>query len=241
VREAIDRLGQPAPPRPAPSDFDLELARFERDPEELRRRAPAMIRSENASHRIRAFLALARQQHRWATDIILEHFATLVTSNEDTQLWGALEGLRDPRTLPAILAAWSPGQCRAAQIYARIHRLAGMTGPLPEGIARDAEEGARYDERRNDFHRANGRGSYPGARRIALLCRTCRRTGEYECDPPTMAELARGLDPMKSLRVPARFPCKFCGTQGELEASMASAFSLAGGAMAYERARKGRG
>ena len=238
VREAIERLGQPAPP---PSDFDLLQEQFDRDPEELRRRAPAMMLSDDPCVRIDVFYALGHQQWRWATDLLLEHFAAIVTSNEDTELWAALEDLSDPRTLPAILAAWSPGQCRAAQTYARIHRLAGLTGPLPEGIARDVEEAARYDELRRLSRQARPGVPRSGARRIDLLCRACRRTGEYECDPPTMAELADRLL-ANGLRVPARFPCKFCGTTGELQAAdMMAALSLEAGAMAYEGERKERG
>lgn len=57
-----------------------------------------------------------------------------------------------------------------------------------------------------------------------------------------MAELARALSPESGLHVPACFPCKFCGTRGELEAAdIFAALSLEGGAMAYEGKRKGRG
>ena len=234
IREAIEALGQCDTKKNAPSSEEIEQTRLRCAPEELRRRAPAMLLGGHPVERLRALSALACQQYRWATDIILEHFAVLVTSSEDTEVWTAFAELCDPRSMPAILAAWSPGQCFAAKVYARIHYLSGLSGPLPEGVARDAEEAARYEERRRAFHKIQGRASYPGSRRIDFRCRACGRTGEYECDPPTMAALAKTvpMTPTLGLWVPTGFTCKFCGTRDELELPLFSLLSLVGGATA---------
>lgn len=234
LREAIEALGQSDTKKSVPSPEEIEQTRLRCAPEELRRRAPAMLLGDRPVDRLRALSALSCQQYRWATDIILEHFAVLVTSSEDTDVWRALAELCDPRSMPAILAAWSPGQCFAAKVYARIHYLSGFSGPLPEGVARDAEEAARYDERRNAFHKAHPQASYPGSRRIAFRCRACGRTGEYECDPPTMVALAKTVPttPTLGLWVPTGFTCKFCGTRDELELPLFSVLSLVGGATA---------
>jgi hypothetical protein len=137
-------------------------------------------------------------------------------------VWAALDELRDPRSLPAILAAWIPGQRQAACLYARIHYLAGLTGPQPEGIARDVEEEARYRKELLAFYAAHPRAIWPKTRRNAT-CRACGRTGEYERAVPALLEAVlpnRGAQArQRLLDENCVMVCKFCGARnaGALE------------------------
>ncbi len=215
VRAAIEAALQPGGRKsPPPSAFEVECERLSRAPEELRRRAPSMLLSKDYDDHLLATGALGNQQHAWATDILLADFAALLTSRDDTEVWSTLDGLRDPRCLPAILAAWVPGEHRAACLYETIHYLAGLTGPLPEALVRDVEDAARHREERRALYAANPNGPSPGARHPAA-CQVCGRTGEYE----------RAIPFPFSLLIPGRgkskptfgedsvMVCKFCGAR----------------------------
>jgi hypothetical protein len=202
--------------RTAPDPREYAFERLSNAPEELKRRIVAMLLGKSDDDHLVAAAALRNQQHRWATDILLTHFAALLTSRDDTEVWATLDELRDPRSLPAILAAWVPGQRRAACLYACIHHLAGLSGPLPEGMARDIEDEARYRKKRDAFHAAHPHIIWPGVRRSAA-CYACGRTGEYERAIPALLERLglrrRAGKKSHSLGESSVMVCKFCGAR----------------------------
>ena len=222
VRAAIEARSRPGGRKQEPDAWVTKCERLSHAPEELKRRAAAMLLGDSYEDHLLATAALGHQRHTWASDILLTHFAALLTSREDTEVWAALDALRDPRFLPAILAAWGPGEYGAACLYACIHHLAGLSGPLPEGIARDLEDDARYRKERDAFLAA-----YPGARwkgvRRSAACRACGRTGEYERAIPALLEpfvrRSRAGGMPRSLDESTVMVCKFCGARnpGRLE------------------------
>jgi hypothetical protein len=217
VRNAIEAMLQPEGRSEAPDLETYEHERLRAAPEELKRRAAAMLLGKSDHDAFIAATALGYQQHRWATDIFLDHFAVLLTCRHDKAVWQALENLRDPRSLPAILAAWVPGQLGAARLYATIHHLAGLSGPLPEGLARDVEEEARYRKAMDAFYAVHRGVCFPRVRRPAT-CRACGRTGEYERAIPDLVErLMRksGAGKKKEGYLGAQgvMVCKFCGAK----------------------------
>jgi hypothetical protein len=219
VRDMIEALLQPKGRKNAPDLETYEHERLSDAPEELKRRAAAMLLGKSDRDATAAVVALGYQQHRWATDIILAHFAVLLTRRHDEAVWQALDKLRDPRSLPAILAAWVPGQRAAAWLYACIHRLAGLSGPLPEGMARDVEEEVRYRKVLLAFYEAQRppRVCFPRVRRPAT-CRACGRTGDYERAISDLLErLTRksGAGKKKEgyLGEQGVMVCKFCGAR----------------------------
>jgi hypothetical protein len=215
VRKAIDTLRRPGGRLNVPEPGVEEIERLSRATEELKSRAKAMILSKSFDDHLVAMSALGYQQHRWATDILLEHFVALLTSRDDTELWSTIDALRDPRFLPAILAAWVPGERNTARIYGIIHHLAGLTGPLPEGIARDLEDYAKYCNERDAFFEAHPDADWPGIRRPAA-CHACGRTGEYERAIPVLLYPFMPRDSkgkIRSLGKTGVMVCKFCGVR----------------------------
>ncbi len=214
LRAEIERSKDPRTRRPLERGPE-EYERLSRSPKELRRRAGAMLLGKSHDDYLCASSALATQQHTWATEIILTHFAALLTIRDDMQIWFALDELCDPDSLPAIRAAWVPGERRTACIYERIHARTGRTAPLPEGIARDVEARARAYEEQCSFMAAHPEEPWPGMRHHKV-CRMCRRTGEYDL----ISTRAPTRRPEMSPRVRAFVEeevrvviCNFCGAK----------------------------
>jgi hypothetical protein len=238
LRAAIEGLGQPDRRKKVHDPEADEDERLANAPEELRRRAPAMLVGPDFSEYLRALAGLGHQQYGWATDILLAHFAVLLTAREDSEVWDALEDLSDPRSLPAIHAAWRPGQRRAACLYARIHDLAGLSGSLPEGIARDVADDTRSREESSAFRLAHPGAPLRGSRRLDVRCRACGRTGEYDTDPAGMREMVatktRAGKTRRALDEEPVMVCKYCGAKNTYQLAPLSLIAALGGALGVE-------
>jgi hypothetical protein len=214
--------------------------------DELRRQAPAMLRSRELDSVLVALGALGNQQHTWATDVLVEALPVLVTAGDPDMVWDTFDELRDPRALPALAAVWVPGERYLAELYARIHRLAGSRDPLPKGIACDVEEEAKRRGAREALRERDPAAAKLGARRLQLRCTACGRTGDYDfaLEALKMVERFSGAEKKgEKLSSETVVECKHCGVRNAYEVSALSWISVAGGmeALGESRGKGGRG
>jgi hypothetical protein len=241
VQSALAELDHPGRPKTYDDSLDRAVERLSRERDELRREAPAMLRSRDLEPVLVALGALGNQQHQWATDILVDALPVLLTAGDPAIVWDTFDQLRDPRALPAIAAAWVPGERYIASMYARIHRLAGDGTRLPSGIARDAEQ-----ERRRIEAALARRGSDPAAakladRRLELRCTACGRTGDYEFAAEmleTVIHFGGAEKAGRKLPSTSIMTCKHCGVTNAYEVNTFSWISAAGGIEALKASRK---
>lgn len=225
TQEALDELIRPTSGDSPFGPFYDAVERLAADPAEVWRRAPGMLVAKNEDTVKMAIDALGFQQHQWATNLLLEHFGPLLTSTNVGDLWGALYDLADPRSLPAIEAAWAPGECAVATLYARIHRMAGSRAPLPAGIARDVEAEARRNQEIVAFRASDLAAVSRVPPSLEIRCVECGRTGEYIFEREDLAAILgyaavkrRGRDPAAR----SRFVCKYCGATNNYELTLSA-------------------
>ena len=246
VRERLEVLDHPERKKKFVDPFEVETERLSRAPLELRRRATEMLRSRDTDDVTVALGALGYQQHEWATDILLENVAWLLTSSDPDIVWDTLDMLRDPRSLPAILAAWVPGELSIAELYARIHRLSRSSSPMPAGIARDAEKERLRSAEARALRKTNPEAAKRGARRLEVRCTACGRTSAHELEPEAIEVLLRFDGAEKQGRKLPEKPivvCTHCGTANAYEVSFFSQISALGALKTLEedRAKMPRG
>ena len=200
-----------------------------------------MLRSRRLDPVLVALGALGNQQHRWATDILVEALPVLVTAGDTEMVLDTFDQLRDPRALPALAAVWVPGERYVAELYARIHRLAGSRDPLPGGIARDVEEEAKRREARQALRERDPAEAKLGVRRLQLRCTACGRTGDYDFAPEALAAVLRfdGAEREgKQLPSGTVVACKHCGVKNAYAVNAFSRISAEGGLQALEASRR---
>jgi hypothetical protein len=241
LREELELLEHPQRRRKIDDPISDAIDRLSLQRDELRREAPAMLRSRRLDPQLVALGALGNQQHQWATDILLDALPVLLTAGDPSIVWDTFDQLRDPRALPALAATWVPGERYVAALYARIHRLAGSGEPLPAGIARDVEEEAKRKEAREALRERDPAEAKLGARRLQIRCTACGRTGDYDVAPEALATVLRfdGAE-KKGERIPAEtvVACKHCGVKNAYEVNAFSRISAEGGLRALEASRR---
>jgi hypothetical protein len=243
VTNALGEIDHPGRPRPYEDPINDEIERIWRKHDEVRRDAPAMLRSRDIDRSLVALGALGNQQYQWATDVLVEALPVLLTSGDPAIVWDTFEQLNDPRSLPAIAAVWVPGERDIAAVYARIHRVAGSGEPLPDGIARDAEEERKRSEARRlrlEQRRAETAGD---VRHLQMRCTACGRTGDYDFPLEALpAVLVYDGAEKAGKKLPARaiVTCKYCAVSNAYEMGAFSQVSAIGGIEALEAGRKGR-
>jgi hypothetical protein len=240
VKKLLDLLEHPER-RKSRDPFDEEIEQLARRRAELRREAPAMLRSRLVDPVLVALGALGFQQHQWASDILVDALPVLLTGSSTEIVWDTFDSLRDPRSLPAIEAAWTPGEHDIADLYVRIHHLAGGKDPLPRGIALDAEEDRKRTEAARAARKRDPEEARLGPRVLQLRCTACGRTGEYEFAAEALATLMAfdGAEKRgETLPSKALVTCKHCGVNNAYEVTPFSRISAAGGMKALAASRK---
>ena len=216
VREELELLEHSERRRKIDDPIADAIERLSPLHDELRRRAPAMLRSRDLDSVLVALGALGNQQHAWATDVLVAALPVLLTAGDPSMVWDTFDQLRDPRALPALAAAWVPGDRYVAELYVRIHRLAGSRDPLPNGIARDVEEEAKRREAREALRERDPAAAKLAARRLQLRCTACGRTGDYDFALEALARVERfhGAE-KKGEKLPSQtvVKCKHCGVR----------------------------
>lgn len=202
--------------------MDDEIDRLARAPDELRRRAPKMLASDVDHDRATALFALQEQQHRWATEMVLERLPALLSTADYTNVWDTFLELGDPLALQAVLDAWRPGERRIARVAVQLHALASRSSSeaLPPELVRDAQEAAKLlHEMEQRLVRGLDPESPEGALRLDLRCTKCQRVGEYDVRHawihPDMARCREeGWDGVALGRIVV---CKYCGAEDAYE------------------------
>jgi hypothetical protein len=241
VIQALDEVDHPGRPRPYEDPINDAIERLWRKHDDVRRDAPAMLRSRELDPVLVALGALGNQPYQWATDILVDALPVLLTSGDPCMVWDTFEQLNDPRSLPAIAAVWVPGERYIARVYARIHGVAGPGAPIPDGIARDAEEERKRSEAvrlRMQQRRAETAGD---VRRLEMRCTACGRTGDYDVPLEALADVLGydGAEKMgKKLPTRAIVTCKHCGVSNAYEVGVFSRISAMGGIEALGAGRK---
>lgn len=213
-------------------------------PDALRALAPAALKQPDCSAVVEA---LGRQNRRWASALLLEHFDALLKTEDEEVLFMALRALGDVAALEPLVAAWRPEEQSLARDIVAIARLTDRLDTLPEALR---EEGRQKDEGAIVPRQATSKATLLDALDrvkdkplvLGLRCNRCGRTWHQELGVATVhpnREVCKreGWDGICFERIAV---CKFCGAEDDytlptfasmtlLSHTLASAFRKARG------------
>ncbi len=204
-----------------PEGEGVELRRYlEAQPEALRALGPGSLDAREGRAQHEVLQSLGFHNAAWVTELLRPRFEALLHTDYPEHLLTTLEHLGDVSFLPALVAAWKPGEERIAHTARHLARIAGSADTLSPALVADAER-AHLKAAQARAPSVLGRaaavvGSTPSST-VELRCNRCKRRGRYVLGPALvhpdpLCSKREGWDGVTFSRIVV---CKHCGAEDD--------------------------